>query len=593
MKSEYKNGIKAAVCAGVMAAMGAGAAQAVDYSGLNGKSGASLKQAVKALAGGHTVISYGDKTWGAFETTDVREYMGQEIWYDMYSNKLVPVSSGHSSLNIEHSVANSWWGGLKNDAYKDIHHLNPSNANANNAKSNHPLGTVAGTPTFYNGVTKIGAPRNGEGGGSELVFEPADQYKGDFARAYFYVFTIYDDIAWQGEPACMYDLSSYPTLQPWAYEMLLQWAAEDPVDEKEAARNAAVAAVQGNENPYISIPGLAEYVWGSKRNVAFNLTAAMTAPVANRPDAPQFGGDFTLADVDTWSGRWWDSFSLTLDSDAEAVYYAVNGGDYKRYTGAIAVPQAKSQGETYTVSAYAANTLSGQPYAGAVSTLTLTAYDSDVEDYMHAKWEIVEDAGDVTDGLYIAVASTAKNVMGSTAGGTYLNPAGAVTVSGGMVEKLPEGAAVLRLEEEESGHFSVEVCDLVLKSQGYLAPTAVKSLKLAQTPVLATIKQIKAGSASHLTFDFGTDSNGTAYGWLQYNASSPRFCVYTSNQQAIDLYRFVSNAQVGTGMTGMPEVTVETIYTPGGMQVGNDLERLPAGVYIVVSSEGVRKVLKK
>ena len=60
----------------------------------------------------------------------------------MYSSNNVPVSSGHGGMNVEHSVANSWWGGTKNDAYKDIVHLNPSNADANSRKGNFPIGEI-------------------------------------------------------------------------------------------------------------------------------------------------------------------------------------------------------------------------------------------------------------------------------------------------------------------------------------------------------------------------------------------------------------------------------------------------------------------
>lgn len=218
----------------------AGSAAGTDYSSLEGKSGASLKQAIKAIAAQHQEISYGDATWDAFRTSDVRMIDGREAWFDMYSNRLVYVSSGHSGMNIEHAVANSWWGGTKGAAYKDLHHLNPSDADANNRKSNNPLGIIDGTPVWSNGMTRIGAPVPGIGGGAMSVFEPADEFKGDFARAYFYVFTIYDDLAWQEAPACMYDLTSYPTLRPWASEMLLGWARQDPVDSRESRRNKAV-----------------------------------------------------------------------------------------------------------------------------------------------------------------------------------------------------------------------------------------------------------------------------------------------------------------------------------------------------------------
>lgn len=250
------------------------------YSTLEGKKKADLKAAAKSVVLHHTVISYGSPTWEAFEQTDVHTVGGQLVWWDMYSDNNVPVSSGHPDLNIEHSVPNSWWGKTQNDAYKDLFHLNPSDVTANTRKANYPLGVVS-TVSWTNGVTTVGRPANGACGGAPNVFEPADKYKGDFARAYFYMFTVYDDINWsvsQSDRNFMFDGTSYPSLRPWAYELLLKWAAEDPVDEKERNRNEAIYAIQHNRNPFIDFPSLAEYIWGSKQTEAFTITGGSVTP---------------------------------------------------------------------------------------------------------------------------------------------------------------------------------------------------------------------------------------------------------------------------------------------------------------------------
>lgn len=249
------------------------------YDGLEGKSGAELKAAAKSAVSEVTTVSYGEPTWDAFRNTDTRTVHDLLIWWDMYSNNLVAVSTGHGGLNIEHSVANSWWGGFKNDAYCDLHHLNPSDSEANGKKSNYPLGKVA-TVSYTNGVTKVGKPASGASGGATNVFEPHDAYKGDFARAYFYMFTMYDDIEWLAANAdrnYMFDGSAYPSLKPWAVDLLLEWARLDPVDTKETARNEAVYAAQGNRNPFIDFPGLEEYVWGSKKGESFHVSFDYTA----------------------------------------------------------------------------------------------------------------------------------------------------------------------------------------------------------------------------------------------------------------------------------------------------------------------------
>lgn len=42
------------------------------YQSLDGLQGAALRKAIATLADSHTLITYGDKTWQAFEKTDIR-----------------------------------------------------------------------------------------------------------------------------------------------------------------------------------------------------------------------------------------------------------------------------------------------------------------------------------------------------------------------------------------------------------------------------------------------------------------------------------------------------------------------------------------
>lgn len=279
----------ASIAAGCSAILLQAAPPAGYYDSFEGKCGAELKAAAKAKVRKHTVVSYGDDTWDAFRSTDVRVVDGKECWWDMYSSNNVPVSSGHPGMNIEHSVANSCWGGAKNDAYKDLFHLNPSDATANNRKSNFPLGIVVGTPTWTNGITTVGHPAAGTCDGAKNVYEPHDMYKGDFARVYFYIFTVYDDISWgtySDNRDAMYDCSDYPSLKPWAYRMLLEWNAKDPVGEKETDRNDAIYAIQKNRNPFIDIPDLADYIWGDKKDTPFHYDPDNYPVDPDNPDKP-------------------------------------------------------------------------------------------------------------------------------------------------------------------------------------------------------------------------------------------------------------------------------------------------------------------
>lgn len=277
------------------------------YDKLEGKCGAELMQAIKSVVKNHTAISYGENgTWIVFEDTDVRTINGVEYWWDMYSNNNVRVSSGHSGLNIEHSVANSWWGGTKNDAYKDIVHLNPSNADANSRKSNYPLAELSSV-TWDNGVTFVGKPKSGMGGGATNCYEPADEYKGDFARAFMYMFTVYDDISWRTNNGYgyMYDPSLSTMFKPWAAEMLVKWSANDPVGEKEQVRNDGIYKHQKNRNPFIDLPQLADHIWGSKSNVPFSLSGVEQPSDPVQPSEPTNSIELDwLNEADTSIGEW-------------------------------------------------------------------------------------------------------------------------------------------------------------------------------------------------------------------------------------------------------------------------------------------------
>lgn len=239
------------------------------YNSINGLSGAELKTAVYKVIYPHTEVSYSGLP-SNFQKTDV--YPNSRRWWDMYSD--IPLyAPSFSGLNREHSFPKSWWGGLTDiPAYVDLNHLYPSESAANMAKSNYPLGTVdrSKTPKFDNGITKVGVPVTNQGGGATLVFEPDDEYKGDFARTYFYMATCYQNLTWRYTYMVMN--GTYPTLNTWSRELLLSWARADKVSQKEIDRNEAVYRIQNNRNPFIDFPELCEYIWGDRVGEPFLLS---------------------------------------------------------------------------------------------------------------------------------------------------------------------------------------------------------------------------------------------------------------------------------------------------------------------------------
>lgn len=237
------------------------------YASLKGKSESALKTALYQIINPHTQVSSYTALPEYFKKTDVRP--GTNYWWDMYSDLDVPTNITFGTyMNREHSLPKSWWGGLTNiPAYVDLFHLYPGEAKANQAKSNYPLGEIkAGvTPKFTNGISQVGTGVNS--GGAPYVFEPANEYKGDFARTYFYMVTCYQNLDWK--TTWQVANGTYPSLQPWSVELLLKWHRADPVSQKEINRNEAVYKIQNNRNPFIDDPDLVEYIWGNKKGQAY------------------------------------------------------------------------------------------------------------------------------------------------------------------------------------------------------------------------------------------------------------------------------------------------------------------------------------
>lgn len=233
------------------------------YNSINGLADSDLKTALHKLIYNHTEVKSYSALPEYFRTTD--NYPGTDYWWDMYSDMEVSMYITFGTyMNREHCFPKSWWGGsTSTPAYVDLFHLYPSEAAANQAKSNYPLGEVV-TSTFDNGVVKVGYATTGQGGGSSKVFQPNDIYLGDFARTYFYVVTCYQNLKWASKYMYMVEQNTYPTLKPWAIDLLLKWHRADPVSEKEIDRNEAVYGFQGNRNPFIDHPELVEYIWGNK-----------------------------------------------------------------------------------------------------------------------------------------------------------------------------------------------------------------------------------------------------------------------------------------------------------------------------------------
>ncbi len=242
------------------------------YDACQGKYGAALKNQLFNIINSHTMISYAE-LWTAFPVTDVKP--DNSVW-DMYSdipggtppyqftfisNQCGNYSSEGDCYNREHSFPESWFGGAS-PMYSDIFHLYPTDGWVNNKRSNFPYGQVGtATWTSQNG-SKLG--NSSFPGYTGVVFEPIDEYKGDFARSNFYMVTCYENLLSSWSTCPITNGTTYPSFQPWVIALFLQWNAQDTVSAKEIARNEIIYTnYQHNRNPFIDHPEFATRIWGN------------------------------------------------------------------------------------------------------------------------------------------------------------------------------------------------------------------------------------------------------------------------------------------------------------------------------------------
>lgn len=132
------------------------------------------------------------------------------------------------TFNTEHVYPQSL---IVNTAKGDLHHLRSCDIDINSNRANKPFADVA-SPSGYQDLG--------------TSWFPGDEWKGDVARMIMYLNLRYNE-----------SFTDVGTLA-----LFLKWNAEDPVSDFEDNRQAAIAAVQGNRNPFVDNPYIATVIWG-------------------------------------------------------------------------------------------------------------------------------------------------------------------------------------------------------------------------------------------------------------------------------------------------------------------------------------------
>ena len=175
-------------------------------------------------------------------TTKIRLFYSQDIVNAKWDSA--------KTWNREHVYAKSVGGYKESDTPSaDLHDMRPTYTRVNSTRGNDPFGIVQNRNS-YKVIADFGTTVSGYSNGG--VFEPIDAVKGDVARIIFYISIMY------------YKEYSIDILKMTAtknVQLFLDWNREDPVDSYEIYRNNYIQGYQGNRNPFIDFPDLADYIW--------------------------------------------------------------------------------------------------------------------------------------------------------------------------------------------------------------------------------------------------------------------------------------------------------------------------------------------
>ncbi|UPT70403.1 MAG: endonuclease [Flavobacterium sp. JAD_PAG50586_2] len=172
--------------------------------------------------------------------------------------------------NREHTIPQSYFGDGVQPMYSDAHFVIPSDKRVNAQRGDLPFGKVnVANWTSLNGSKRGSNLNSGYSAGfSGTVFEPIDEFKGDFARLLFYFATRYQTnlVGFYNSSASlskvMFDGTADHAFSQTFLNILLTWNTQDPVSDKEIIRNDAIYARQNNRNPYIDHNEYVTAIWG-------------------------------------------------------------------------------------------------------------------------------------------------------------------------------------------------------------------------------------------------------------------------------------------------------------------------------------------
>ena len=496
------------------------------YQAANGKKGAALKTALCEIILPHTQINYKTGLIKAYENTDTRSDGYVRDWYSKTTkythdvDKAGSYSQEGDCYNREHSVPASWF----SDAYpmySDIVHVVPTDGYVNNRRSNYPFGETNGeTYKSNNSYCKLG--KCTVEGYTGTVFEPGNDVKGDFARIYFYMVTCYENqiSSWVSNATAseVFDGKTYPGLKDWYLNLMFKWAKQDPIDAVEIARNNAVQEEQGNRNPFVDYPGLEDYIWGDKKNVAFSYDHYEGSSSGKQYVTMSFSPTSVTATL----GKSFTAPTLSMSPSGLTVTYSSSNTNVATVNASTGAVTLKAVGTTTITASFAGN----DDYYANSATYTLTVKEQGGDNPVTGDgiFQLITSTSELVSGRRYVIVSGNKSMtkLDGTAG------SGSVIINSSQIDMNNSSNTALILTMEQVGNY------WTVKGDGvYMALTSnSNALNTATTATANTAKwtiSVNNGTATIV------NANYTGR-YLKYNSGANMFRCYTSGQQDVQIY---------------------------------------------------------
>jgi hypothetical protein len=361
------------------------------YTPVTGLSGNALKTGLQDLIDTNTNMNYIDARTLLFQTLDKVDgyvrcvYTGQDYAIDNEYN-------GSDNPDTEHAYAQSWFdGSIESIKKADVHNLFITTKIINASRANLPFDVVTNTTSnyaSYNGyVSKRGTNANGQ-----TVFEPADQIKGNIARALLYFHVRYGQTLSQGGVDML--------------DRLISWHEADPVDDDELEDNTLIFDFQSNRNPFIDHPEYVSSIWGG--SVSTTTIQFSPASATVNEDAGTITLNIRIQN------------HAATATTADVVLISGTAADVNNYsTVPITFPASSSADQTVTLTitddsimegteqlVFALQNVSGgnSAAAGAYDTFALTIVDNDIPA------PVATAATDITDDSFTANWDAASGI---------------------------------------------------------------------------------------------------------------------------------------------------------------------------------------